>query len=96
MEGSERLFQLASKMRVGCKWALRAVVVLFVLVAEDVLAKKKQDYYQMLGVKRNADDAALKKAYRKVHALQLVLCAPAFCMWPLCRDVPRLCIFRQA
>ena len=26
----------------------------------------EQDYYALLGVKRNADDATLKKAYRKL------------------------------
>jgi hypothetical protein len=50
-------------MRVG---TMRVLVALVLLVTEMALAKKKKDYYQLLGVKRNADDAALKKAYRKV------------------------------
>lgn len=30
------------------------------------MAEQKRDYYEVLGVDRNADDAALKKAYRKL------------------------------
>ncbi len=45
---------------------MRVLVALVLLITEMALAKKKKDYYQLLGVKRNADDAALKKAYRKV------------------------------
>ena len=33
-----------------------------------------KDYYEVLGVPKNADEAALKKAYRK-QALQCVACA---------------------
>ena len=30
------------------------------------MAETKRDYYEVLGVDRNADDAAIKSAYRKL------------------------------
>lgn len=52
------------KMRMS--FTARCTLVLVFLLLDLALAKKKKDYYQMLGVKRSADDATLKKAYRKV------------------------------
>eukprot|EP00292_Cryptomonas_paramecium_P022245 CAMPEP_0113690448 /NCGR_PEP_ID=MMETSP0038_2-20120614/17797_1 /TAXON_ID=2898 /ORGANISM="Cryptomonas paramecium" /LENGTH=161 /DNA_ID=CAMNT_0000611775 /DNA_START=96 /DNA_END=578 /DNA_ORIENTATION=- /assembly_acc=CAM_ASM_000170 len=40
------------------------------LFAATLALAKKQDYYSLLGVSKNADEAALKKAYRKL-ALKL-------------------------
>jgi hypothetical protein len=57
-------------MRVRTK---RVLVAFVLLLAEIALAKKKKDYYQLLGVKRDADDATLKKAYRKVSLFCLSL-----------------------
>jgi molecular chaperone DnaJ len=31
---------------------------------EDVMAEQKRDYYEVLGVEKSADEAAIKKAYR--------------------------------
>ena len=30
------------------------------------MAESKRDYYEVLGVDKNADEAAIKKAYRKL------------------------------
>lgn len=53
----------------------RCTLVVVLLCLEIALAKKKKDYYQLLGVKKNCDDATLKKAYRKVRVLRcLAIC----------------------
>jgi hypothetical protein len=49
----------------------RCTLVVVLLCLEIALAKKKKDYYQLLGVKKNCDDATLKKAYRKVRVFAL-------------------------
>ena len=33
---------------------------------EFIMAEQKRDYYEVLGVDKNADDAAIKKAYRQL------------------------------
>ena len=37
------------------------------------MAETKRDYYEVLGVSKDADDATLKKAYRKVAKKYLSL-----------------------
>ena len=32
-----------------------------------IMAENKRDYYEVLGVDKNADDATLKKAYRALQ-----------------------------
>ena len=32
------------------------------------MAEQKRDYYEVLGVDKNADDAAIKKAYRVLRS----------------------------
>jgi curved DNA-binding protein CbpA len=45
-------------------WAPLTFLVLFLFL--DLAFSKKRDYYSLLGVSRNCDEAALKKAYRKL------------------------------
>ena len=40
-------------------------ILLSLLLLSIVLAAGGRDFYKILGVKRNADDATIKKAYRK-------------------------------
>ena len=40
--------------------------LVLVLLCVDEAESKKRDYYSLLGVSRNADEATLKKAYRKL------------------------------
>ena len=40
-------------------------ILLSLLLLSIVLAAGGRDFYKILGIKRNADDATIKKAYRK-------------------------------
>jgi len=44
----------------------------WLLLDVEMAVARKKDYYEMLGVKKNADDATLKKAYRKLGICYLV------------------------
>jgi molecular chaperone DnaJ len=37
-----------------------------VVIFEDLIMADKRDYYEVLGVDKNADEATLKKAYRNL------------------------------
>ena len=36
------------------------------IITEEIMAEAKRDYYEVLGVDKNADEATIKKAYRKL------------------------------
>jgi preprotein translocase subunit Sec63 len=49
-----------------CVVAMRGLVALVVLVAVIQAAELSDDYYEMLGVKRDAQTAEIRKAYRRL------------------------------
>eukprot|EP00960_Hanusia_phi_P029797 748185-Hanusia_phi.AAC.1 len=53
---------------VSSRWLCKIAMVSFMCLILDleIANAKKKDYYTLLGVKKNADEATLKKAYRKL------------------------------
>ena len=49
--------------------SLTTAFILEIVIISDIISEaiaKKKDYYSLLGVSKNADETALKKAYRKL------------------------------